>query len=275
MNDDLLDHIDRLIQQRPVCKDVLTSYRELVNIMNQVEPRAQEMVLDDNLKEVKAEQGFPLFSREDLPLDFSASSDLLIMLLKHLADSEREDSDGIKKALEAAKNHRDWTNVLLKALLEKNSETLSKIGEDVGLEPGTLDFLARVALRPSLHVLRQSLSSVIDGEHWDHEYCPLCGSHPNMAYFAKPGKRYLHCELCGEEWSYSRLKCAFCRNDDQKTLGYFQAEGEEGFRVDFCRKCLRYIKTLDRRVFEEAVPLELENLATIHLDMLAVEHGFK
>jgi FdhE protein len=96
-----------------------------------------------------------------------------------------------------------------------------------------------------------------------------------MAYFAKTGKRYLHCELCGQEWAYPRLKCPFCRNDEHETLGYFDVEGEEGFRVDFCRKCLRYLKTVDKRVFEEAAPMELEHLATIHLDILANENGFR
>jgi hypothetical protein len=38
---------------------------------------------------------------------------------------------------------------------------------------------------------------------------------------------------------------------------------------------MRYIKTIDKRAFEEVGPLELENLATIHLDLLANENEFK
>jgi FdhE protein len=95
-----------------------------------------------------------------------------------------------------------------------------------------------------------------------------------MACFAKGGERCLHCELCGQEWPYPRLKCPFCGNDEQETLGYFQAEQEEGFRVYFCRKCRRYIKTVDGRVFEEPAPMELEYLATLHLDLAAAERGF-
>jgi len=89
------------------------------------------------------------------------------------------------------------------------------------------------------------------------------------------GKRFLHCELCGYEWYYPRLKCPFCKNDQPKKLGYFVSEEEEGFRVDFCKKCNRYIKTLDMRVIEQPAPMELESLITFHLDMLAHEQGFK
>jgi hypothetical protein len=32
---------------------------------------------------------------------------------------------------------------------------------------------------------------------------------------------------------------------------------------------------VDQRVFEKATPMEIENLATIHLDLLAEENGFK
>jgi FdhE protein len=53
------------------------------------------------------------------------------------------------------------------------------------------------------------------------------------------------------------------------------SEEEEGFRVDFCKKCNRYIKTLDKRAVVSLVPLELENLVTLHLDILAHEQGFK
>jgi len=64
-------------------------------------------------------------------------------------------------------------------------------------------------------------------------------------------------------------------NRDPEDLGYFEAEGEEGLRVYFCNSCHRYLKTIDSRVFEEVAPLELESLATLHLDLIAEENGYK
>jgi FdhE protein len=275
MPEDLLAHIDRLIQQRPVCKDALESYRELAGLMKEVQPEPQDIKFEEGLKDLKKDEGFPLFSREDLPVDLHASSELFAKFMEHLSNTEREDRDGLKKVLEKSKSDSGWTDSLLKTVLRKDDKALYKTGKEIDLDPATLGFLAQVALRPSVYALRDALSDRIDKEPWNYGYCPVCGSEPDMAYFAKTGKRYLHCELCGQEWAYPRLKCPFCRNDEHETLGYFDVEGEEGFRVDFCRKCLRYLKTVDKRVFEEAAPMELEHLATIHLDILANENGFR
>jgi FdhE protein len=275
MTEDLLGHIDRLIQQRQTCKEALVSYRGLVSLTPGVEPQPKITLPEESLKGIKKDQGFPLFSGDDLPVDFRATSRLFSRFLDYLSTTGREDQEGLKMALEKSKQGTEWSHRLFRAVLKGDDKTLSSMGEEVGLDPVVLLFLAKMALKPSLQLIRNSLSEKIDKEGWNRGYCPLCGSQPEISYFNETGTRYLHCELCGEEWAYSRLKCPFCGNDDHHTLGYFQAEEEEGFRVDFCRKCHRYLKTIDKRVFEESAPMELENLATIHLDMLAGEHGFK
>ena len=275
MSQDLLKHIDRLIAKRPASKDAFVSYRELVRLMGEKEPRPQEILLEERLKEVKKEEGFPLFSRNELPLDFETSARLLSKFLKHLTTEKRGDADGLKKALEKTESESVWARNLFRAVLEKDGEDLSKMGKETDLDPKGLQFLAQLALRPSLEALRKSVSEHLDKNGWDYGYCPLCGSQPSMSYFDKTGKRHLHCELCGEEWPHPRLNCPFCQNQEQKSLGYFHSEEEKGLRVDFCRKCNRYVKTVDMRILEDAAPMDLEYLATLHLDLLANKHGFK
>ncbi len=275
MTADLLRHIDRLIAQRPLSKEALVSYRDLVSLMGEVVPHPQNIGLEGRLKDVKREEGFPLFSRRDLPLDFESASKLLSRFMDHLMSTRREDSDGLKKALEKSKSDADWTKALFRAVLEKNDESLTRFGRETDLDPKVLQFFAQLALRPSLEHLRNSVSEQIEKKGWDYGYCPLCGSEPNMAYLDKTGKRHLHCELCGEEWPHPRLNCPFCQNPEQKSLGYFQGEQEEGLRVDFCRRCERYIKTVDQRVLEDAGSIELEYLASLHLDLLANKYGFR
>ena len=275
MNEDLLDQIDRLIAQRPLSKEALVSYRELLSLMGEVVPHPQKIGNESRLKDIKREEGFPLFSRRNLPLDLETGSKLLSRFMDHLTSTKREDSDGLKKALEKSKSDTDWTHGLFRAVLEKDNESLTRFGRETDLDPKVLQFLAELALRPSLEDLRHSVSEQIEKKGWDYGYCPLCGSEPNMAYLDKTGKRHLHCELCGEEWPHPRLNCPFCRNEEQKSLGYFQSEQEQGLRVDFCRKCERYIKTVDQRVLEDAGPMELEYLASLHLDLLANNYGFR
>ena len=275
MIQDLVQDIDRLIQQRPAAKTALAPFRELALLMIQVDPQAKTVELDKAVMDIKQQEGFPLFSKEALPLDFDAAADLLKKFLEHLGTTDRDDRDGLKKAYKKADDTGEWSRNLFKTILKQDEEALSLIAKEVDLDSKVIQFLGQVALTPSIHAIRDALSSNIDTDGWDYGYCPLCGSRPDMAYFAKTGKRYLHCELCGEEWAFSRIRCPFCDNQDQETLGYFEAEEEEGFRVYFCRKCMRYLKTVDKKAFEEVAPLELENLATIHLDLLANENEFK
>ena len=276
MTDDLIEQIDRIIEQRPSAKDSLMSFRELIILMKGIDPKPQEMMLEDRLKNLKKEEGFPLFSRDDLPIDLEASKGLFMRFLEHFASTDRDDREGIEKNLKKIQTDAHWLDRLFKTILKIDNKTLDKMGKEVDLNPKVMEFLAQTAMKPALCALRSSISEKhLEKTGWDYGYCPLCGSKANMAYLDKTGKRYLHCELCSEEWLYPRLNCPFCQNVDHKTLGYFQAEKEDGFRVDFCRKCQRYIKTIDKRLFETSGPMELEYLATIHLDLLASEHGFK
>ena len=86
--------------------------------------------------------------------------------------------------------------------------------------------------------------------------------------------RYLLCSYCGYQWRIDRLSCPVCGNKEQESLQYFCGEGEEAFRIDLCDKCHRYIKTIDYRSLEESDPA-LEDLATLHLDILAVQKGYR
>jgi len=44
--------------------------------------------------------------------------------------------------------------------------------------------------------------------------------------------------------------------------------------MHLCGKCHQYIKTIDFRKIEESDPV-LEDLATLHLDVLATQKGYK
>jgi len=275
MSNELLHQIDRLIQKRPMYSEALSVYRDIVIFLNEIEPEVKYVMKDDVISEIKVKEGFPLFSREDLPLDLKAASSLFMRLLEHLSSKKRKDKEALEKALSKAQDHHDWLTNLIAAFLSRDEERVSSIAKEVDLEPMVLKFLTHIALKPSLNKLKTSAGKKINKNAWNYGYCPLCGSYPDMAYLGDQGKRFLHCELCGYEWHYPRLQCPFCKNDQPKKLGYFVSEEEEGFRVDFCKKCRRYIKTLDMRVIEQPAPLELENLITLHLDMLAHEQGFK
>lgn len=274
MTRDLLAHAERLAQERAPAREVLNRFRDLLLILADARPPAPPLELDPDVISLKRREGFPLFDRMGLPLDRSEAAHLLVLLLEQAAQWDREDQEAMREASLKAKQDASWALGVVEAFLKEDDKAFSAKAAEVHLDPEVLLFLAKTALLPSLDLLRQEVQPHLEPDSWEHGYCPLCGSEPSMAYLAGSGRRFLHCGLCGSEWLFPRIRCPFCDNTDHETLGLFQVEGEEGFRVDLCRKCRRYLKCVDTRKRQKVGPLLLEDLATLHLDVLAKEQGF-
>lgn len=274
LDKDLLTHIGRLILERPVYRAVLSSFRDIACHLEEAAAKLKFHPEKDSLPLEKNPEGVPLFRRDALPLDLDASTHLLEKMLRRIDEVNGKGRERFTKALDALQKDPEWGRNLLRAVLEKNETVLRNIAEESDLEPAGIGFLGKMAMKPFLDYLGNLVSHRLNKTGWNLGYCPFCGSEPCMARFSQNGLRSLHCELCGEEWRYPRLQCPFCNNSEQETLGYFTVDGEEGFRVVFCEKCRRYLKTVDERAFEQATPLELEYLTTAHLDLLARESGF-
>jgi len=123
---------------------------------------------------------------------------------------------------------------------------------------------------------KEKYGGIIDASGWSEGYCPICGKEPKIGEIkGDEDSRFLFCNQCGFEWNYSRVKCPFCGNEEQHSLAYFTVEGEERYRVDVCNVCKRYVKIVDFRDTGEKVNLDVEDIATLHLDMLASEEGYE
>ena len=270
---DLIPHIDRMIRRRPAMKGILEAYRELVHIMNEVGPASVRIETRSNSANER-ENGSPLFSRKDLPVDPDHASETLSRFFERFSRSERRDKHALRAAWQVSRQSPGWSKMILRAALAGDETALGRAAEQVGLEPKALEFFGLSALGPSLTALREEFHRRVNTRTWSRGCCPLCGSQPDMAHLDKSGKRRLYCGLCGTEWSYPRMKCPFCCNTESETLGYFVDEESEALRVDFCDKCTRYIKTVDAGLLEELAPMEVERLGGIHLDFVAHEHGY-
>ena len=176
----------------------------------------------------------------------------------------------IKEALDNKKI--DLKKLLKKGVMEQRIE---QIADEFGLDIKVFSFLMQGSIKPSIEAGMEQLRSELDPETWLKGYCPMCGSLPSLSLLKEEvGKRYLLCSYCGYQWRIDRLFCPFCNNKEQESLQYFCGEGEEAYRIDLCEKCHQYIKTIDYRNLEESDPV-LEDLATLHLDILASQKGYK
>jgi FdhE protein len=131
------------------------------------------------------------------------------------------------------------------------------------------------SLRPALDLVVERYGDAVRRTEWLEGYCPICGREPKIGEIRDDeGGRYLFCNQCGFEWYYRRIKCPFCGNEEQQTLAYFTIEEDDRYRVDVCNECKRYIKIVDFRESRKKADMDVEDIATLHLDMLANDEGY-
>ena len=139
--------------------------------------------------------------------------------------------------------------------------------------------LITLALKPFLKVYGQHIMESLPLKEWKKSYCPTCGHSAALAILSKEqdGKRYLWCPLCETRWAFKRIGCPACEEDNPDNLGYFRVEGtEDGYRVNYCKKCNSYIKTYDeQKRISENKDWFIEDKNTGYLDFLAIKEGFK
>jgi FdhE protein len=165
----------------------------------------------------------------------------------------------------------------LKKLLRDglNDQKTPEAVEALGLDENVLSFLIRNSLRPFILAAMKRLSRNLEPASSFGRDCPVCGSLAELTLLdEEAGKKSGLCSFCGYRWRIERLFCLFCGNQEQDSLHYLFAEEDDSCRIDLCEKCRRYIKTVDLRKTAGRDPM-IEDLATLHLDLLAFQRGFE
>ncbi|MFB3925977.1 MAG: formate dehydrogenase accessory protein FdhE [Syntrophales bacterium] len=265
----------KIIEKR---KDSSPHYRELLDIFGDIlilrEEYRQKMKqnifrIDDKLISKKLSGGLPLVDFAAGELDLREPKEYFLALLKI---AEEINPEAAREAM------RDLVDGKLnyEAMVRESFEYLQ--GDESDQDDEAFDligFFVEESLRPALEKIARQYARRISKSGWEEGYCPVCGKEPKIGELREEeGKRFLFCSQCGLEWHFRRIKCPFCGNEEQKTLSYFTVEEDERYRVDVCERCKRYIKIVDFRNSREEANLDIEDIATIHLDMLANEEGY-
>jgi FdhE protein len=144
----------------------------------------------------------------------------------------------------------------------------------MGLDAGVLSFLVANSVRPSIEVARDQALAGFAPESWRRPFCPVCGAPPTLGLLkGERGLRHSLCSRCHCEWLVDRIGCPVCDNKQADQLSHVVAEIDTACRIDQCDRCHHYLKTIDLRALDTPDPV-LEDLATLHLDVLAVERGY-
>ncbi|MEK6655764.1 MAG: formate dehydrogenase accessory protein FdhE, partial [Thermodesulfobacteriota bacterium] len=157
--------------------------------------------------------------------------------------------------------------------VEENAAADEEEGEENSYD--LVELFIEESLRPALEKVVQAYGDVVRKSEWSEGYCPICGREPKIGEIRDEEEtRYLFCNQCGFQWSFRRIRCPFCGNEEQQTLAYFTIEGDERYRVDVCNACKRYIKIVDFRETNRKADMDVEDIATLHLDMLSNDEGY-
>jgi len=271
----LKKRIRQIKRKRAGYGEILDFYQKVKEEQEKIKAslKLEPIHLKKEWKELLIKEGFPMLEKKDFRVDIEASNALFRSLCKVGRDANPYMAEQIRKVEETFdKRGKDLKEILVEGFRQQKIE---EIADEFQFDKKVFLFLIYHSIRPSIEAGIEQLGNEIDTKTWLKGFCPICGSLPQLSLLKEEvGERFLLCSYCGFEWRVDRLFCPFCTNKEQESLHYFYAEGEESHRIDLCEKCHQYIKTIDLRRIEEVDPI-LEDLATLHLDLLASQKGYK
>ena len=275
----LLEQRKKLIEllkgKNPAYAEMLGFYEKIIDAQEaeKADIPAAALHLHNNVKSLQTNEGFPLIDRKDFILDIPSC----VRLFESLCRISRNANDKMRGNIQAIEEASAINALNLRELLRKHSDEsyLNGIAEEFGIDKAILRFLVNASIQPSLSVNVDQLKDQVDPKNWLRGYCPVCGSSPQISELKDEGRRFFLCSFCRFQWPSERLKCPYCENTDHEKLQYLYEEGQEAHRVDVCDNCKQYIKTVDSRKLDYEPDLPLEDIMTIHLDILASENGYK
>lgn len=273
---DTLKMIDRYKNMNPHYEELLDILEEVLILREKYRRKVSGDIfnVDESLMEKKLAGGLPLVDFPEGKFDLEEPREYFIALLEIAHKRALEETDGIIQRVKDGE--LDYMEMVRKSFMLQPDEDATNDEEEEGGVFDLLGFLIEESLRPALEVLSKKYGDIIAGSPWSEGYCPICGREPKISELREEGgKRFLFCGQCGFEWPFKRIKCPFCGNEDQHTLAYFTIEEEEKYRVDVCNVCNKYIKAVDSRKAEKKPNLDVEDIATLHLDILADEEGYE
>jgi FdhE protein len=277
-----VDHIRKAVAaaqaNRPAYKEILDFYEELFLAQEAVKGQMQlePMEISKELLSVKRQEHLPLINKTDFAVDTKGARALLRKICELAVEANKALAEAAPKIAHALDRGTLEASVLFSKTLSEDEAYFDEVARTLEVDGKVLAFMAYFSMKPSISLCAEQLATYLDKDGpWEKGYCPICGSPPALSMLCDEGQRSLLCSFCGHQWQTLRIYCPFCSNRNQNTLYYFFSEEEEGYRVDVCDRCKKYIKTVDIRKMKRPIHTFVEQISTLHLDMLAQEQGLE
>jgi FdhE protein len=226
--------------------------------------------LDDSESAMKLREGFSLIIPAGFTVDIQSAEKLLIDICRAAAASE-EEMAGAGRVLVRALGEGMPADDLFDDVLKGNGR-IRGLADSMGVAPEIVSLLGYLAIQPSIEACARQLALYLKSEE-NRGSCPICGSAPILGELDADGKQWLHCRLCWHRWPTHRMACPHCGNRDADSLEYFFSDEEAEYRVNLCGRCRHYLKVVDVRRMDRYFFPPLEQVISLHLDMMAEAKG--
>jgi FdhE protein len=205
----------------------------------------------------------PLLAGSVLEVDGVAAARLLQKLI-HLSGCGR-------RGLEEADAREAF-----RAALNRDDERLRARARSVELDPDRFRAVAALLPQPFLRACNRGLRGALP-RGWSQGYCPLCGAWAALAEICGVERvRYLRCGECGSAWRVHGLSCTYCGLTNHDVLGSLVAQGAPAkATLEICGRCRGYLKAFNRLSPSAPEDVVLEDLASVELDLAALERGYR
>jgi FdhE protein len=204
-----------------------------------------------------------LLHRQALRVDQHAAHRLLERLVRVAEQVRQPEAASLGHAI---RTKRLEPLALLEASMTQAAEPLAVLAAEADLDAGIVAALGQLLAWPLLLACGDTARPLLDGVPWEAGYCPVCAAWPTMAELRG---------LDGARWPYLHGRCVYCGNTDHRTQGYLAPEAErEARRAVTCDACQGYLKTVTSFGPIPPTELALQDLATLELDLAAVERGY-
>jgi FdhE protein len=215
--------------------------------------------------------GVPFLAGTTVTLDNSLVRRLFGRLIRTASRVGTPKMSSLKAAVHA---DLEWAP-LFTASLCQDSDRINEIAAVSGTDSEALHAVIAMLPVPFLHTCNRRWASTISPS-WVEGYCPVCGSLPAFAEVRGIERnRYFRCGRCGGEWHARALYCPYCAmSDHDQLVALVPEKSGSNAVIDACQRCLGYFKTFTRLQGCSPGAVMLEDLATVDLDVAAIEHGF-
>jgi FdhE protein len=226
----------------------------------------------------KLTRGVPAFAGEPIPLPVAVLGPAVLSLCDALAAGGA--ADAATHIRDAVASGNIEVGSLLTASFKRDQAAIRSGATHRGLAPDLVWLVAELAVSPFIHAIQRALFERADGDAlrdalgvWARGYCPACGSWPAVAEVVA-GHRTLRCSFCASAWELPAYACIYCEEKGAPFVTAAPNEERKDRRVELCRTCGGYLKTIDLDELSPFPLLAISDIETTDLDVAAMEHGF-